>query len=1213
MTKAADLIERASDPARWTDELTAATLPALAAGMARAAAGQLMALGVDVRRRRKLNGAKHLPGQHDQGSHGHGGGGGIRDTYEGVAYDRVKVEMSHLDSSEQQQALERHAGHDGVVFAISLYGRTADVRMQAAAVLRERHPNDYEEWERVSLDAWALKGEEKFIRRFFGVHANGETGIWTTQMQHAMTRVGPNAAVAGRAAGFWAEGIRPPEPNPQVVTWLSAVYQRTQQAIAGGPETYHLYRGTDKTAGLPMESWAPDKKIARQFATQVGGTRRKGEVREAVVPRDLIFATYETIPGWDESSVKGKKEHIVLGTALLASQGKHMPGKSFVKSTASDWLAGSPDDLSVLAEMFDAAGVPGFDLLTELPEQMREDVLAALQNVYAQDYWADISRTTMGDAERILDAGLTEGRSVREMAKEIAERMGGGDYAKMRGLRIARTEAGNALNAARKVGMDQLQEALGPEVPMRPSWISVLGPTTRDSHAHLDGVPADKDGMWTLAGRRVPWPGHWSLPAGERCNCQCSVGLELGMREDEARELIAEYYGRSGEGRESSAWLAGLWRKVCGKHLPGQHDQHSHARGHVHTGAGETLVAVSRGGDKVWRTADGEPAPEHVQRLGIPPAWREVFANPDPAGDLMARGLDAKGRVQARYGDTHNARAAAAKFGRVSELRRKRAEILREVQGDLKAGRSPEEAAAAWLVMRTGMRPGGEADTGAKHKSYGATTLEGRHVIARPDGTAVIRFVPGKKHGQEIEMPVGDRDLAAELLRRAKSAGPDGRLFATSARKLGEYSRTKDGGGFKTKDHRTALGTETAIERIRSMPAPKNSKEYKAAVKAVATAVSGVLGNTPSIALKAYIDPQVWAGWRHTAEKTPGSSKHLAGRHDQSTHGRGGVSEERLVAREELSGWEGARKDTAEMALAFARQHRLFVKRDDRGVAAVMLYQETKYPGASQDVLQVLATREPGHGAEMLARACRMAAENGKGLALHSLPGAVGFYEKAGMRRDKFGKDDFYFDRDDAVSFADRVLGEGGARKYDPSQPRDTQGRFGAGGAPKGGSKEPRTDADRELGKLVGMVASLQQGNAAPRGWSYGGLDDMVSKLGVYDTPAPLPSGMRRGKAKECFMNAYHLATSGKGMTYVEGYATPEGVPLPIHHAWVVDRGGRVVDNTWKEPGTSYFGVHLSEKFLLERAVKTRVFGVFSFPEARDLYERGLPDGAVEG
>ena len=44
-----------------------------------------------------------------------------------------------------------------------------------------------------------------------------------------------------------------------------------------------------------------------------------------------------------------------------------------------------------------------------------------------------------------------------------------------------------------------------------------------------------------------------------------------------------------------------------------------------------------------------------------------------------------------------------------------------------------------------------------------------------------------------------------------------------------------------------------------------NEKEYKKAVKFVATAVSKKLGNTPTIALQSYINPATFAAWRAVA------------------------------------------------------------------------------------------------------------------------------------------------------------------------------------------------------------------------------------------------------------------------------------------------------------------------------------------------------------
>jgi hypothetical protein len=121
------------------------------------------------------------------------------------------------------------------------------------------------------------------------------------------------------------------------------------------------------------------------------------------------------------------------------------------------------------------------------------------------------------------------------------------------------------LNGARKDSVAKLQEELGDEVPMKQTWLSVLGNTTRADHANLDGVPENKKGLWNLGGTMIPWPAHISLPPDQRCNCQCSLTISFGMRESEAERLIGEH----GDRMKSS--------ELRWKH--GDHDQSTHGRG----------------------------------------------------------------------------------------------------------------------------------------------------------------------------------------------------------------------------------------------------------------------------------------------------------------------------------------------------------------------------------------------------------------------------------------------------------------------------------------------------------------------------------------------------------------------------------------------------------------------------------------------------------
>jgi len=212
-------------------------------------------------------------------------------------------------------------------------------------------------------------------------------------------------------------------------------------------------------------------------------------------------------------------------------------------TTATEWLANNPGSLDQLDELLREADVP-IEIWTEIPLWMKQEIAAQLAVSFSQPYWEDIARTTGGDAAKAIQQGLDNGWSIRKIADEMKDSLGDGKYAKRRALNIARTESGHALNGARKASMTRLMVDMGPEIPMRPEWLSVLAATTRDTHAILDGVPADDEGMWTLAGIRVPWPAYYALPPQERCNCMCTIVMSFGIKDSEAHRLIQEYYDR---------------------------------------------------------------------------------------------------------------------------------------------------------------------------------------------------------------------------------------------------------------------------------------------------------------------------------------------------------------------------------------------------------------------------------------------------------------------------------------------------------------------------------------------------------------------------------------------------------------------------------------------------------------------------------------------
>lgn len=215
--------------------------------------------------------------------------------------------------------------------------------------------------------------------------------------------------------------------------------------------------------------------------------------------------------------------------AELLQTGAEIPAKK--ATTATQWL-----------QQHGITAPPG--VLTEWPPWLIKAIEEELSNAFSEDYWEEIvDVTTRDDIEAVVSDGLQNGFSITDIADNIREDLGG-DYYHGRSKNIAITEAGNALNGGRMRGIQALAEELGPEVQMRPVWLSILSNTTRDTHANLDGVPANEDGFWWLGGMWVPWPGFYGLPPGERCNCYCTVVSEFGLDDASAGQLIADYQQR---------------------------------------------------------------------------------------------------------------------------------------------------------------------------------------------------------------------------------------------------------------------------------------------------------------------------------------------------------------------------------------------------------------------------------------------------------------------------------------------------------------------------------------------------------------------------------------------------------------------------------------------------------------------------------------------
>ena len=131
-----------------------------------------------------------------------------------------------------------------------------------------------------------------------------------------------------------------------------------------------------------------------------------------------------------------------------------------------------------------------------------------------------------------------------------------------------------------------------------------------------------------------------------------------------------------------------------------------------------------------------------IARLGIPPAYQDVWICPDARGHLQATGRDARGRKQYRYHPRWQQVRGNDKFARMIAFGAALPLLRRQIRQDMAREGLPRRkvlATVAWLLDGTRARIGNAAYA-RDNQSFGITTLQNRHVSFVRGGGAVLSF-----------------------------------------------------------------------------------------------------------------------------------------------------------------------------------------------------------------------------------------------------------------------------------------------------------------------------------------------------------------------------------------------------------------------------------------------------------------------------------------
>ena len=173
-----------------------------------------------------------------------------------------------------------------------------------------------------------------------------------------------------------------------------------------------------------------------------------------------------------------------------------------------------------------------------------------------------------------------------------------------------------------------------------------------------------------------------------------------------------------------------------------------------------------------------------------------------------------------------------------------------------KLGRETVLAAIVRLLDTEHIRVGNE-EYARDNKSFGATTLRGRH-LRRKGSRLVMRFAG--KHGIVHEADITDSNLKRIVKRCQDLPGQmlfqyingDGQPQAVTSGDVNDYIREASGGEFTAKHFRTWGASAIAFNQVLS-----KAEHARISVKTVVEPVAEALGNTVAMSRKSYVHPAV--------------------------------------------------------------------------------------------------------------------------------------------------------------------------------------------------------------------------------------------------------------------------------------------------------------------------------------------------------------------
>jgi DNA topoisomerase-1 len=253
---------------------------------------------------------------------------------------------------------------------------------------------------------------------------------------------------------------------------------------------------------------------------------------------------------------------------------------------------------------------------------------------------------------------------------------------------------------------------------------------------------------------------------------------------------------------------------------------------------------------------------ERINKLGIAPAYTDVWVSQDSNSKIQATGFDAKGRKQYRYNPKHIVIANENKFLRLYNFIKSIPKLDEKMEEDKKLTMYNKNRIISYMlsiIKELNIRVGKEyyAQT---NKSYGITSLKKTHVTLNDK---FIKFNFKGKSNKYVSYTLRDSNIISEIKKLMILSGEklfqyinnNNNTLRVTDIDLNQYIQDYMGKSFTCKDFRTYAANFYFIKALLNETkkrSPKNKKIIKENLNYAQENTAFYLRHTKSISKKSY-------------------------------------------------------------------------------------------------------------------------------------------------------------------------------------------------------------------------------------------------------------------------------------------------------------------------------------------------------------------------